>query len=294
MKYDTCHEPIRVSIAGSGFVGSTIGKAFELFGNKVTYLDVDKSKIDHLKNIGKEAYMMGDDRAPLGDITFICAPTPTINGKQDISYVVNACETIAMIATYRIIVVKSTILPGTMRSVIYPVIAKVVGRRDIRLYNNPEFLTEANPIYDFLHNKVVIGTDFTLYGNNDWGVSRLLELYKPFRVTKITTGWEEAEMIKYAANLAFSNRVSFWDEIYKICTDLHIDPLVVAETTCLDKRIGTYGIRPIGKGYGGSCLPKDSEAFISWLNDKNIIDKNMEMLEPMNNLNKYFLERKKK
>ena len=278
----------RISIAGSGFVGSAIGQVFELFGNKVTYLDIDRLKIDYLKSIGKEAYMMGDDRAPLGNTTFICAPTPTINGKQNIDAVVNACETIAMMATSRIIVVKSTILPGTMRSVLYPLISKVAGRPDIRLYNNPEFLTETNAIYDFLHNKIVIGVDFSLYDKDDWGIKRLLELYKPFKATKITTGWEEAEMIKYASNLALANRVSYWDEIYKICTDLHIDPFVVAETVCLDKRIGAYGVRPIGKGYGGSCLPKDSEAFITWLKDRNIIDKDMDMLEPMNNLNKYF------
>ncbi len=291
MSIRNCAES-RISIAGSGFVGSTMGRVFELFGNKVSYLDIDKSKIDHLKIIGKEAYMMGDDRAPLGDITFIAAPTPTINGKQNIDPVVNACETIAMMATSRIIVVKSTILPGTMRSVLYPLITKVAGRPDIRLYNNPEFLTESNPIYDFLHNKIVIGTDFSLYDKDDWGVRRLLELYKPFKAPKITTGWEEAEMIKYASNLALANRVSYWDEIYKICSELHIDPLVVAETVCMDKRMGVYGIRPIGKGYGGSCLPKDAEAFITWLKDKNIIDSNMDMLEPMNNLNKYFRKNK--
>jgi nucleotide sugar dehydrogenase len=284
---------MRISIAGAGFVGSAIGRVFELFDNQVTYLDVDRSKIDNLKSLGKEAYMMGDPIAPLGDITFICVPTPTVNGQQDTSYVTSACETIAMMAMSRIIVVKSTVLPGTMRSMIFPLVTKTIGRKDIRLYSNPEFLTEANGIYDFLHNKVVIGTNYSLYEKDDWGINKLLELYKPFKVPKITTGWEEAEIIKYASNVALANRISYWDEIYKICTDLQIDPLIVSETVCLDKRIGTYGIRPIGKGYSGTCLPKDSKAFISWLKEKNIISKEMEMLEPMDNLNEYFRSKKK-
>ena len=277
---------MKISVVGAGMVGFTIGRAFALFGNKVTYFDVNMTRINDLNIAGYKAYHADIKNPDFGEITFVCVPTPTVDKKQVIKHVVSAIESLCDNRQVKVIVIKSTILPGTMRSKLFPIL-KRNNRTDIKLYHNPEFLTEKNPLYDFLHNRIVIGTELDLYGYHDNDLQKLLSLYTPFKAPKTVVDWETAEMMKYAANMALAHKISYWCEINEICNKLFIDPKIVAEYTGLDKRIGTYGFRPLGMGFCGACLPKDSQAFSTWLTENDIMHTELDMFEPMIRLNNW-------
>ncbi len=265
---------MNVSIIGSGVVGSVVGEGLTKLGNKVIFHDIDPSRIEKAKNRGFGATTDIEYAINNSEISFICVPSPTENGKINLTYITSAIENVGRALKnkrgYHVIVVKSTVTPQTTESVVIPALEKASGRKagqDFGVCMNPEFLTEiANTWTDestlargfFDEERIVIGEFDKKSGE------MLANLYAKLAKPVFRTDLKTAEFIKYAANCALASRVSYWNEIAAIGKRLGIDSQKVADIVALDKRIGKYGSIITGKGFQGKCLPKDIEAFISF------------------------------
>ena len=257
----------RISIIGSGFVGQAIGKGFLRLRNRVIFYDiVDKDLPNFTKDIN---YAIEHS-----DISFICVPTPTTPEGIDLSYIKEATMNIAIVLSrkrgYHLVVVKSTVVPGTTEKVVIPILEEYSGKSvregEIGVCMNPEFLTEIECSWTdensykkdfFTEDRIVIGE----YDKKSGYI--LAEVYKPLNKPIFRTDLKTAEMIKYASNCMLATKISYWNEIFLICKDLGIDSQIVANIVGLDPRIGKYGTVH-GKAFGGKCLPKDLRAFIAF------------------------------
>jgi UDPglucose 6-dehydrogenase len=263
----------KISILGSGTVGTIVGKGFEKLGNRVTFYDIDEKRVQKLLKSGSHATKDLDQTINESDISFICVPTPTRRGKIDMSYIRSITGSLGRSlknkGNYHVVVVKSTVVPTTTEKTIIPLLEKNSGKkagRDFGICVNPEFLTEIHEswtrnssyIRDFFSEERVVIGEFDKRSGD-----KVQKMYEPLKVPIIRTDLKTAEVIKYACNCALANRISYWNEIYYICQKLGIDSNIVANVAGLDKRIGKYGTVH-GKAFGGKCLPKDLEAFISF------------------------------
>ncbi len=275
---------MNLAIIGTGYVGLVTGVCFAKLGHHVTCVDIDQEKIRKINNGVSPIFEEGLDNLLLtnkdkiaatadyssalqkSDITFLCVGTPSLkNGTIDLSYLKEAIKQIATILknknSWHLVVVKSTVLPGTTHNIVLPLLEQYSGKKvgiDIGLAMNPEFLKEGVAIKDFLEpDRIVIGS------NDERSRITLRELYKNFSCPIIATSLSAAEMIKYASNAFLATKISFINEIGNLCKKLGIDTYDVATGMGLDKRIG----RPFldsGIGWGGSCFPKDVDALIAW------------------------------
>lgn len=273
---------MRISIVGSGYVGLVSGIGFVKLGNEVIFVDVDEKKIKMINNAQPPIYEEGleelmrefrgkyratkDYREAIlnSDVTFIAVGTPSReDGSIDLTYVEEAAKEIGKALRekkdYHIVVVKSTVLPGTTEDVIKPILEKESGKKafeDFGLAMNPEFLREGVALKDFLNpDRIVIGIQ-------DEKTKKVLEeLYKPIDAPKLFTDIKTAEMIKYASNAFLATKISFANEIGNICKKLGVDSWKVFEGVGLDHRISPHFFRT-GIGWGGSCFPKDVKALI--------------------------------
>ncbi|MCW3128624.1 MAG: nucleotide sugar dehydrogenase [Methanophagales archaeon] len=261
----------RISIIGSGFVGQAIGKGFLRLRNRVIFYDiVDKDLPNFTKDIN---YAIENS-----DISFICVPTPTTPEGIDLSYIKEATMNIAIVLSrkrgYHLVVVKSTVVPGTTEKVVIPILEEYSGKSvregEIGVCMNPEFLTEIERSwtdeidYEIIYKKDFFTEDRIVIGEYDKKSGYILaEVYKPLNKPIFRTDLKTAEMIKYASNCMLATKISYWNEIFLICKELGIDSQVVADIVGLDPRIGKYGTVH-GKAFGGKCLPKDLRAFIAF------------------------------
>lgn len=262
----------RISIIGSGVVGTIIGSGFKKLGNEVTFYDVSEKRVQELRDLGFEATVNLAQAIQKSEVSFICVPTPTKDGKIDLSYIKSATENLAKClkekSDYHIVVVKSTVVPTTTEKVVIPLLEKNSGKKigkAIGVCMNPEFLTEIHRSWTdenkftrdfFSEERVVIGEFDKKSGD------MLQTLYEPLKAPIFRADLKTAEMIKYASNCALASRISYWNEIYYVCQKLGVDSNFVAQVVGMDKRIGKYGTIH-GKAFGGKCLPKDLEAFIA-------------------------------
>lgn len=287
----------KISIVGSGYTGSLVGKTLARYGNEITFYDTDKNVIENLTTEGYNATL--DSQAiTKTDISFICVPTPTKNGKIDLNYMQAASETIGNTIknkpSFHLIVVKSTVVPTTTEDFIIPEIEKTSEKKcgkDFGICVNPEFLTQVNKTtkdpelkkwYESNPDGVKRFEDKAVIGEYDKKSGDMLEgLYKKLSIPIFRTDLKTAEMIKYAHNIVLANRISYWNEFFLICKSLGIDSKVVAEIVSTDSRIGKYGIVH-GKAFGGACLPKDLEAFVNFIKDQNIAPKILEAIVEVN------------
>ncbi len=281
---------MNISIIGTGYVGLVSGACFAKLGNNVICVDIDKDKIDKINNgispiyekklseIIKEnqdrisATLNYDIAIKSSDITFICVGTPSKkNGEIDLSYVKRATEKIAeeikKKESFHIVVVKSTVLPGTTRNIIKPLIEEKTGKKagiDFGLGMNPEFLREGVAVDDFLKPDRLVNGFY-----DDKTKNILKELYKDFSCPTVETNLTGAEMIKYASNCFLAAKISFINEIGNYCKKLGIDVYDVADGMGLDNRIERSFLNA-GIGWGGSCFPKDTKALRAWAEKENI------------------------
>lgn len=276
---------MNISIIGSGYVGLSTGLGFASLGHDVICVDIDKDKVDSI-NYGKlPIYEEGMQnllnkvlnrrfKATLdmgyainnSSITFIAVGTPSDNGRLNLKYVMNAAADIGKSLTkkrYHLIVVKSTVLPGTTEKLI-PILEKYSKKRigkDIGLCMNPEFLREGKALEDFLKpDRIIIGEFDKKSGDG------LEKLYKNFNAPIMRTNLKTAEMIKYAANTFLAAKISLINEIGNICKKLNIDTYEVARGIGYDKRISSYFLGS-GIGFGGSCFKKDLSALANQAKD---------------------------
>jgi UDPglucose 6-dehydrogenase len=275
---------MRLSIIGTGYVGLVTGACFAKLGHSVICVDIDPDKVQKINKSISPIYEQGLDNLLATyknnitatndtnsaimntDITFLCVGTPSLkNGSIDLSYLKEATKQIATILknkkTWHLIVIKSTVLPGTTQQIVLPLLEQYSGKKagtDFGLAMNPEFLKEGVAIQDFLQPDRIV---FGFY--NERSRTTLRELYNTFTCPIVETSLSAAEMIKYASNTFLATKISFINEIGNLCKKLGIDTYEVATGMGLDSRIG----RPFldsGVGWGGSCFPKDVDALIAW------------------------------
>ncbi|HHH80271.1 MAG TPA: UDP-glucose/GDP-mannose dehydrogenase family protein, partial [Thermoplasmatales archaeon] len=275
---------MNISIIGTGYVGLVTGACFAKLGNNVICVDIDEKKIEKINKGLSPIYEEGLEELLVEnknrihatkdykyaiqntDVTFICVGTPSKeDGSIDLKFVKKAAEEIGKQLKnkdkWHLVVMKSTVLPGTTRDVVLPLLEQYSGKKagkDFGLTMNPEFLREGVAVKDFLEpDRIVIG----YYDDKSRKV--LKELYKDFSCPILETSLSAAEMIKYASNAFLATKISFINEIGNMCKKLDIDTYEVAEGMGLDKRIGRAFLDS-GIGWGGSCFPKDLDALISW------------------------------
>jgi UDPglucose 6-dehydrogenase len=258
---------MKISIIGSGWVGTAVGRGLAELGNEIIFYDiVDKDLPKFTKDL--------DYAIENSIVAFICVPTPTNDdGEIDLSYVKEASKDIGVALanknSYHLVVVKSTVVPQTTEKVVIPILEKHTMKKagvEFGVCMNPEFLTEISGTWSkdmgtkkdfFTEDRIVIGEYDTKSGDV------LEELYKPLNKPIFRTDLKTAELIKYTSNCMLATKISYWNEIYLICDRLGIDSKAVADIVARDPRIGKYG-SVHGKAFGGKCLPKDLKAFISF------------------------------
>jgi len=270
---------MRIAIIGSGYVGLVTGIGFAELGHEIVFIDIDERKVNIINSRKPPIFEKGLEElmeknkmkfhattdynaVSESEVIFICVGTPPAeDGSMDLSFVKEASKMIGknLGDSYPVVVVKSTVLPGTTEEIVKPIIEEVSGKRafeDFGLAMNPEFLREGNAVYDFFNpDRIVIGA------KDPKTKSFLEELYRPFNCPKLVTDIKTAEMIKYASNAFLATKISFANEIGNICKKLGIDIYEVFEGVGLDHRINPAFFRA-GIGFGGSCFPKDVKALI--------------------------------
>lgn len=289
----------RVSIIGSGYTGSLVGKSLEKSGNTVVFYDINEETVNRLIKEGHNSTTDIKHTILETDISFICVPTPTVNGKIDLSYVESATKALATElknkSAYHLIVMKSTVIPTTTEIFVKPLIESISGKKcgeDFGLCMSPEFLTQVNKTtkdpelkawYEKNPDAVKSFEDRAVIGSFDQKSGDILEsLLKSAGIPIFRTDLRSAEMIKYAHNLNLATRISYWNEFFTICNSLGIDSKTVAEVVSQDPRIGKYGTIH-GKAFGGACMPKDLAAFVSFCKEQKITP---ELLDTVQNINK--------
>ncbi len=272
---------MHIGIIGTGYVGLVTGACFAEFGLFVTCVDRDVKKIRSLKKGKVPFYEPGLNELVKRNleqgrlefttrikkavesslVLFIAVGTPRRgDGSADLRYVEQVAGTIARsINGYKVIVLKSTVPVGTGEKIKKIVSRNLKEQTDFDIVSNPEFLREGSAIEDFMRpNRVIIGA------NSQQAIATMRELYKPLYLIEtpfVITNIETAELIKYASNSFLATKISFINEMAGLCEKVGADVHMVAKGMGLDKRIGSKFLHP-GPGYGGSCLPKDTNALL--------------------------------
>lgn len=263
----------KVAVMGTGYVGLSTGACLSSLGHRVTCLDVDAAKIsklregiipiveDGLEELVKEGvhgdvlHFTTEVGAALSDaeVVFLCLPTPQgDDGRADLSYVEGAIPDLrGALARGAVLVNKSTVPVGTARW-----LAESLGRPDVSIVSNPEFLRQGTAVHDFMHpTRVVIGSD------DPAAASVVAGLYDRVEAPILVMNAESAEMVKYAANSFLATKLTFINAIADICEVVGADIFDVVDGLGRDPRIGGDFLKP-GPGWGGSCFPKDTRALV--------------------------------
>jgi UDPglucose 6-dehydrogenase len=236
---------MKIGIIGQGFVGNAVYQKFKKFYDTKTY-DLDESKC----NSTEEKVIIDSD------IIFICLPTPmNIDGSCSVDIIDSTVRKISENSSNKILVIKSTIPPGTV---------KLLNNRykNVQIIFNPEFLTEKNAIQDYnTQNRIILGGEFDLISE----VKNIFSNVFP-SAEIILIGSTEAEMVKYLTNTFLSVKVSFANEIYLLCNKLSIDYDTIIKYAKYDSRLGESHWAVPGPdgdfGFGGHCFPKDLSALL--------------------------------
>ena len=273
-----------ISIFGLGYVGAVSAGCLASLGHRLVGVDPAATKVD-LVNAGKSPVVEKDidrlireavdqkllratqdhtDAVAATDISLVCVGTPSKpNGDLDLSFVEAVCRdigsAIAKKSSRHTIVIRSTVLPGTVRNVVIPALERASGKKagvDFGVGNNPEFLREGVAVNDFFHPpKTVVG------GIDQATRDRIAGLYEGIDAPLLQTTIEVGEMVKYADNVWHALKISFANEIGSLCKAAQIDSHSVMDIFCQDTKLNLSPayLRP-GFAFGGSCLPKDVRA----------------------------------
>jgi GDP-mannose 6-dehydrogenase len=275
---------MRISIFGLGYVGAVCAGCLSARGHEVIGVDISAAKID-LINKGKSPIVEPGLEALLekginsgllrgttdfagavrdSEMSFICVGTPSKkNGDLELNYIESVCREIGLVlrdkSERHTIVIRSTVLPGTVKNVVIPLLEDCSGKKagvDFGVAVNPEFLRESTAIKDYDQPPM------TVIGQLDTQSGDILEeLYRELDAPIIRKDIEVAEMIKYTCNVWHAAKVTFANEIGNIAKAVGVDGREVMDVVCQDKtlNLSQYYMRP-GFAFGGSCLPKDVRA----------------------------------
>ncbi len=272
---------MKISVVGSGYVGLCTAVGLAMKGHDVTCIDTDRQKVEKInsgrapfyeagveenlrKCISRKRIKASGDFSLIKntDVTFICVGTPSrSDGNIDLKYIKSSSMAVGKAIRgkrYHLVVVKSTVVPGTTEGVVTPIIEKNSMKRvgSFGICMNPEFLKEGFALKDFLEpDRIVIGE----YDKKSGDI--LESIYSDFNAPILRTGIKSAELIKYAANAFLASKISLMNEIGNICKKLGIDAYEVARGIGYDKRVGNLFLNA-GAGFGGSCFSKDMMALI--------------------------------
>lgn len=302
---------MKLTIIGTGYVGLVTGACFAEMGNSVTCVDIDKNKIEGLKQGKLPIYEPGletvvinnyrngrlqfctalSDPVAEAGVYFIAVGTPPgEDGSADLQYVLAVAREIGRhIRDYTIVVNKSTVPVGTADKV-NAAIRDELGKRGAKVaydvVSNPEFLKEGAAVEDFMRpDRVIVGTD------SESARKAMRDLYLPFMRNHerlLFMGVRDAEMSKYAGNAMLATKISFMNEIANLCERMGVDVENVRQGIGSDSRIGYSFIYP-GAGYGGSCFPKDVKALIRMARDHSFEPRVLNAVEARNEDQKHVL-----
>ncbi len=275
---------MKIAVFGLGYVGAVSSACLAADGNVVIGVDPNETKTDLINSghspvieerVGEmvseqvasgllTATTSAADAVAASDLAFVCVGTPSeANGSLSLRYLERACADIgSALATkpsYYTVVIRSTVLPGTTRDVVIPVLEAKSGKKhgvDFGVCMNPEFLREASAVADFYDPpKVVIG------GSDQRAIDTLRPLVSKGDATVVVVDLEVAEMVKYVDNNWHALKVAFGNEIGRVSKKLGIDGHEVMDIFCLDEKLNLSSkyLKP-GMAFGGSCLPKDVRA----------------------------------
>lgn len=289
---------MKVSVVGTGYVGLVSGTCFAEIGHEVTCIDIDPKKIEMLERGESPIYEPGLNDLLLrniksgrlkfstdykscqeADSIFLAVGTPSDkDGSADLKYLVSAAKSAAEnMKENSVIVIKSTVPVGTGKKI--SELIKEETKTPFYLVNNPEFLKEGSAIEDFMRpDRVIIGSD------NNFAAENMNELYAPlvrqgnpiYHMSNVS-----AEMTKYAANCFLATKISFINEVAKLCDLTDADIEEVRKGISSDQRIGKHFLYP-GPGYGGSCFPKDVKALLSTAKENGM---NLEIVQAAEDVN---------
>jgi UDPglucose 6-dehydrogenase len=263
----------RIAVIGTGYVGLTTGAYLAHLGHTVVCADVVPAKVECLNRgeipivesglqplvqeglgNGRLSFVLGGISAVSGaEFVFLCLPTPQDeDGSADLTYVQAAAAEIGPhLAPGSIVINKSTVPVGSVEMV-----ADIIARDDIAVVSNPEFLREGSAVHDCLHpDRIVIGSE------DRAAAERVAALYSALDTAMLITDAASAEMIKYASNAFLATKISFVNAVANLCEAVGADVSQVVQGMALDSRINPQFLNP-GPGWGGSCFPKDTRAFI--------------------------------
>lgn len=297
---------MKISVIGTGYVGLVTGTCLAETGNEVVCVDIDKAKVEQMRNGKVPIYEPHldvlfernikanrlkfttslDEGLEHGEIIFLALPTPEDeDGSADLSYVLNVSGEIGKkIKSYKVIVDKSTVPVGTAEKV-YEIIAKNASC-EFDVVSNPEFLREGFAVDDFLKpERIVVGS------SSERATDLMKKLYGPFVRSGnpiIIMDEKSAELTKYAANSFLATKITFMNEIANYCEKVGADVDMVRAGMGSDSRIGKRFLFP-GIGYGGSCFPKDVKALKKAGKDENYDFKILDSVIEINSAQKTIL-----
>ena len=274
----------RVSVFGLGYVGAVTATCLAQAGHEVLGVDANPQKVSTMES-GRAPVLepgLGDlvaqnhkagrlhvttdafSAVHQSDLSFICVGTPSLgNGRLDLSSVVRCCQDIGAALrskqSFHSVVIRSTVLPGTAKSLVIPTIEVASGKRagvDFAVCSNPEFTREGCAVADFLNPSItVLGAD------NPSHLDSLRDLYQGTPGQVFETSLGVAEMVKYVCNAFHALKVTFANEIGSLCRQLEVDARAVTDIFIADKKLNiSKAYLDAGFAFGGSCLPKDVRA----------------------------------
>lgn len=295
---------LSLAIIGSGVVGQATGKGFIEKGFDVSFIDVNPSIVENLSQQGYSAYLTSDiSNIPTSDISIFTVSTPTINGEINLKFLKAAAKDLgkrlSKIKKYHLAVVRSTVVPGTTEGVVLKLLEKYSGKKvgkDFGLCMNPEYLREAQAASDFANPWIVV------IGEYDKRSGDLLErVYqqvvesgnKKFDCPIYRVPIKEAEMQKYVHNLFNACKITFFNEMRRVAKAIKVDSermIGLVVKSCEGIWNPKYGTKDLGP-FAGSCLPKDTEAFLYFAQRKGL---NVDLLETTIEVNKTFIKTTRK
>jgi UDPglucose 6-dehydrogenase len=265
-----------VAVVGSGVVGTATGKGFIDKGHPVIFIDVNEKTVQKLRGEGVTAYTpaeLASGKKDTSVITLLTVSTPTENGEINLRHLQSAVtdlgKRLARKAGYHLVVVRSTVPPGTSAEIVIPLLEQHSGKKagkDFGVCMNPEYLREVSAAEDFKNPWIIV------FGQLDKrSGDTLAETYAGYACPIHRVSLAEAEFQKYVHNLFNAAKISFFNEMRGVGRDLDLDTeriFALTVKSCEGLWNAPYGTKDLGP-FSGMCLPKDTQAFLAWARERN-------------------------